>query len=132
MMGRFSPGDQRAWFHASCAASRRNFAARSALFTWRLLKRVFGISVGKSTSAAFFARWRETSKSVTGRNAVWPRRKPSEFFFQPAPNAVMIPVPVMATRTRSLFFACGGNCTNASMRETSSRSKRKNLSASFG
>ena len=53
---------------------------------------------GKSTSAAIFTRWRLTSKSDTGRNAVRPARNPSAFGFQPMPKAVTIPAPVMTTR----------------------------------
>jgi hypothetical protein len=63
-----------------------------------VLSLVGGKVVGKATSAACFARWRLTSNSVTGRNAVRPVRKPSALDFQPWPKAVMIPAPVMATR----------------------------------
>src|ERR1041385_3046623 len=66
-----------------------------------------GVLLGRSISAGSLERWRLTSKSVTGRNAVLPARKPSAFCFQPRPRAVMMPAPV--TTTRGGLDGGGGN-----------------------
>src|SRR5262249_55248706 len=54
-------------------------------------------------------RCRETSKRVTGRKATRPWRKPAALLFQPEPNAVTMPVPVMTTRAGAFVFVRGGN-----------------------
>jgi hypothetical protein len=58
---------------------------------------VGGSAGGNFISAAIFARWRATSNSVTGRNAVLPFRNPSALTLQPSPSAVTIPAPVTTT-----------------------------------
>jgi hypothetical protein len=72
--------------------------ARSRRAAWRGLNCVGGRVAGKSTSAAFFTRWRLTSNSDTDRNARRPARKPSALGFHPIPKAVTMPAPVMTTR----------------------------------
>lgn len=85
--------------------------ARLSRRSSRPLKRVAGRLGGRSTSAASFTRWRETSNRVTGRKAVRPDRKPSALDFQPSPSAVTTPAPVMTTRGGDVGCWGGGNST---------------------
>ena len=105
---------------------KQKLAARSSRATTRGFSLPTGIERGRSTSAAIFARCRETSKSVTGRKCRRPLRKAWQLTFQPQPREVTIPAPVTNTRDGGICSDCRGNNTAVKNGQLLHQFKNKN------
>ena len=81
------------WASASRAASHARRVPRSM--------RAGNPPSGRSIWPAVPTRWRETSNSVTGENALRPARKPAVFSRKSMPIGETIPAPVTTTRRGS-------------------------------
>ena len=109
--GNASDGSHPDCCHACCAAASNKREARSSLVTARNDSRVGGAPDGNATSAATFTLCRDTSNSVTGRNALRPERNPSALLLQSRPSAVTTPAPVTTIRGAAPLDFLTGNST---------------------